>query len=234
MAPKCITAALLLLPPLPSWIWDFYVSRCIGRKALAVPLVVHVAGSQGASVVLPCADLPPKSNGSLRIVIISDTHEQHRLVTIPEADVLLHCGDILMASSLARQARGVRVMRDFNSWLEGLPVKEKVVIGGNHDRALERLGSDRGNVISCALVLQDSSATLRSGLKVYGHAYSEGHSHNQAWQEPLQVSEDACRDADIVMTHHSTSSIDAKVREYASPLLWASGHAHDKHGVYKR
>jgi predicted phosphodiesterase len=176
--------------------------------------------------------LPPRPADFIRVVVISDTHERHRQVVVPPGDVLLHCGDILMSSRLDPQRRGVRVLKDFNSWLETVPCTEKVVIGGNHDVALERLSGERGReVLSAATWLQDSSATI-AGLRIYGNSYSEGSSHNTAWQaESFQVSEEACDSADIVMTHHCTAGMHALLRERVRPTIWASGHEHKSHGT---
>jgi predicted phosphodiesterase len=31
----------------------------------------------------------------MRLVIVSDTHQQHRKIRLPDGDVLIHCGDFL-------------------------------------------------------------------------------------------------------------------------------------------
>jgi hypothetical protein len=180
-------------------------------------------------------DLPCKEPGTLRFVIVSDTHERHRLVVVPEGDVLLYCGDILMSSSLPVQRRGERILRDFNEWLEGLPCHEKVVIGGNHDTALERLGEDGQKLLSAALLLQDSSVVLpKAGMKVYGHAYSEGASHNRAWQDPLVKFSSCPDDVDVIITHGLSCAIEEEVLAHTRPRLWASGHYHHLHGVVEK
>lgn len=43
----------------------------------------------------------------LRLVLISDTHEQHRNLTIPDGDVLVHAGDFTMNGKLS-------AVKDFN------------------------------------------------------------------------------------------------------------------------
>eukprot|EP01129_Flabellula_baltica_P002428 TRINITY_DN1223_c0_g2_i1.p1 TRINITY_DN1223_c0_g2~~TRINITY_DN1223_c0_g2_i1.p1 ORF type:complete len:330 (+),score=51.35 TRINITY_DN1223_c0_g2_i1:37-990(+) len=65
----------------------------------------------------------------LRIVCISDTHCRHRLMDIPEGDVLIHSGDITFSG---RQDW----LEDFNDWLGELPHPYKIVIAGNHDVTL--------------------------------------------------------------------------------------------------
>jgi len=67
----------------------------------------------------------------IRIVAISDTHEQANKLRIPECDILIHAGDITGRGSLYEVAR-------FSDWCVRLydtgNVKDSiVVIAGNHD-----------------------------------------------------------------------------------------------------
>jgi len=229
-------AILRSLPfPVPTPILDLFIKFRVGSTPLPVPQVDFVAEGSSEPRRMPLAELPPQAVGSLRVVVISDTHERHRLVTLPAGDLLLHCGDILMSSSLATQRRGERVLRDFNAWLEDAPCKERVVIGGNHDAALERLGSAAQQLLPAAALLQDSCVELpQAGLRVYGHGYSEGRSHNCAWQSGSPEVSDACNGADIVLTHECASSVQAAVLARARPLLWASGHRHQSHGAWRK
>lgn len=234
---KWAVKILMYFPPLPNFVWDSYVEWRVGSTPLINPEVdlVSWSGSEPATTrTLPLADLPAKPEGVVRLVFISDTHERHRQVALPEADVLLHCGDILFSSTLARQSRGVAVLQDFNEWLLSVPCKEKVIIGGNHDVALQRLGPvETAKLLSAATaVLQDTAVTLpMAKLKVYGNGYSEGHSHNQAWQAEAPEVSDACEGADIVLTHHHTKSVQEAVFAKTRPKVWASGHDHRGHGV---
>jgi len=185
---------------------------------------------------LPLGLLPPRAEGCVRIVVISDTHERHRDVAVPPGDVLLHCGDIFMSSSLTSLRRGRGVLRDFDSWLATTPCRERVVVGGNHDEALARLSGGDQSILSSATLLHDSSITLpAAGLKIYGNSYSEGHSHNRAWQADAPiVSPGACAGADIVMSHHDARPLKEAVLATSRPRLWASGHCHDKHGTFTK
>mmetsp|Transcript_12767 Transcript_12767/g.40034 ORF Transcript_12767/g.40034 Transcript_12767/m.40034 type:complete len:342 (+) Transcript_12767:11-1036(+) len=231
-----LRAVRLLLPTLPEWLFELYMGVRVGKTPPSVPQVVFVSQTGSMPVTLRLQDLPVRPADMVRLVIISDTHERHRTVAVPAGDVLLHCGDILMSSSLTTQRRGIRVLEDFNSWLQTLPCKEKVVIGGNHDAALEKLGDMAAqDLLSGAVLLQDSSVTLPlASLKVYGHAYSEGHSHNRAWQTDAPNVSDACIGADVVLTHHCNRHIRAEVLARARPRVWASGHVHASHGVQSR
>jgi predicted protein tyrosine phosphatase/predicted phosphohydrolase len=100
----------------------------------------------------------------LRLVIASDTHEQHAQLAVPEGDVFIHCGDITYNGDL-------RAIADFGAWLAALPHQHKLVIAGNHDFAFEHvpaparkaLGSDKNGV----RYLQDSGVTI-SGVCFWG------------------------------------------------------------------
>lgn len=236
---RCLKSAAVsvakCLPPLPGCFLDTYVSHRVGSTSPAVAQVDYVSLLDGAEEDckrLLLEELPVKPFQAVRLVIISDTHERHRQVHLPAGDVFLHCGDISMSSSLAVQSRGLRVLQDFNEWLATVPCKEKVVIGGNHDMALLRLGAEAQSVISNATILNDTALVLEaSGLKVYGTPFSEGDSHNNAWQVAEPTVSGACDDADIVLSHESAASLQEKVLARCRPAVWASGHEHNSHGA---
>lgn len=66
----------------------------------------------------------------MRLVCISDTHTFHNQVQLPEGDVLIHAGDLTSGGSVG----AIQAALD---WLGEQPIKEVIVIGGNHDFALE-------------------------------------------------------------------------------------------------
>lgn len=67
----------------------------------------------------------------MKIVSISDTHTKHRQIKhIPDADVLVHAGDISNVGETS-------VLYDFADWMSQFPHK-KIVIAGNHDLILAR------------------------------------------------------------------------------------------------
>lgn len=67
----------------------------------------------------------------MRILHISDTHGCHRRITyLPDADVLVHSGDISMYDT-------EQEIMDFLEWLCDLPYTHKIFICGNHDILLE-------------------------------------------------------------------------------------------------
>jgi 3',5'-cyclic AMP phosphodiesterase CpdA len=67
-----------------------------------------------------CADV-------VRIVLVADTHGEHRTLHVPDGDILIHAGDLTLFN------RSRDSVRDFNRWLFKLPHIRKFVIPGNHD-----------------------------------------------------------------------------------------------------
>ena len=68
----------------------------------------------------------------MKVVFISDTHEQHeRLINLPEADMIIHGGDITNRGK-------VQEVEEFIEWFASLNYKYKVFIAGNHDFYFEK------------------------------------------------------------------------------------------------
>lgn len=68
----------------------------------------------------------------MRIVCVSDTHDRHSRMVIPEGDVLIHSGDLTMNGDSADVERGF-------AWLSTLPHERVVFVPGNHDFAFAEL-----------------------------------------------------------------------------------------------
>lgn len=66
-----------------------------------------------------------------RIVFISDTHNKHNKLTIPECDILVHAGD---ASFQGLESE----TRNFAKWLNKQPAKHIVLTPGNHCKVFEK------------------------------------------------------------------------------------------------
>ena len=54
-----------------------------------------------------------KSEGVVRIVLISDTHNLHRTLQMPEGDILIHAGDFTEDGTQ-------KEIKEFDNWLLGL------------------------------------------------------------------------------------------------------------------
>jgi Icc-related predicted phosphoesterase len=97
----------------------------------------------------------------MRLVVISDTHANRlRKWKIPDADVLLHCGDF---------STGVLSdVRRFADDLRELPHRHKLVIAGNHDFANQTYELDCRRILDpVCCYLQDEAVEI-DGIKFYG------------------------------------------------------------------
>jgi len=105
-----------------------------------------------------------KAPGSVRVVVISDTHNLNPL-SLPDGDILVHCGDFTLKGSSTE-------VHSFCDWLETQPHPHKVVIAGNHDMGLEFRSTEESQASYARLngictLLENSGATI-AGLKFWG------------------------------------------------------------------
>jgi Icc-related predicted phosphoesterase len=177
----------------------------------------------------------------VRIVCISDTHNQLHKLTIPPGDLLIHAGDLTGHGSLKDVARVDRA-------LAALPHRHKVIIAGNHDWAFERENAAARAQVTSAVYLQDEAVTIE-GLRIYGSPwqpwffdwafnYPRGQSLAPVWDRiPPQT--------DLLITHGPPLGHgDRTVRGEAvgcpalldairriRPRLHVFGHIHEGYGV---
>jgi Icc-related predicted phosphoesterase len=103
----------------------------------------------------------------MRIVAISDTHNQHYRFTesIPECDILIHAGDF---TGRGTELECITFMQWFNSLAQA---KHKVFIAGNHDKWMQKSGFRQKNLELLGLnkiqYLMDSSIEIQ-GVQIYG------------------------------------------------------------------
>jgi Icc-related predicted phosphoesterase len=96
----------------------------------------------------------------VRIVAISDTHEMHRKIAVPDGDILIHAGDATLNGRLT-------AINEFNAWLGTLSHAHKIVVAGNHDWGFQRQPAQARALMTNAVYLQDTTVTIE-GLKIYG------------------------------------------------------------------
>jgi Icc-related predicted phosphoesterase len=133
----------------------------------------------------------------MRIVCLSDTHNHHGSITVPDGDLLIHAGDLTGRGTMPEVLAA-------NRWLGTLPHRHKVIIAGNHDFGFEREPALFRSLITNAVYLQHEAAEIE-GLKLFGSPYTPWF-HNWAFnvQEPAEMARlwaqvpDA---TDILITH---------------------------------
>ena len=104
----------------------------------------------------------------MKLVIISDTHEQQELIQVPDGDVLIHCGDWTN--------RGYSfAMEKFLDWFAAQPHQHKMFIAGNHEISLDGRNKKAALEMLCEYTDKDSnlhylenSSVILDGIKFYG------------------------------------------------------------------
>ncbi len=93
-----------------------------------------------------------------KLCLLADTHRQHRELTIPPCDILIHCGDMC-----SFQNDDLGTLEDIDAWFAEVPAKRVVCIGGNHDFLLHH----REFRFAHADYLCDQSLNI-DGITIYG------------------------------------------------------------------
>ena len=178
---------------------------------------------------------------SLRIALLSDTHELHREVEVPPCDLLVHAGDFTMFS------RSAAAVEDFDEWLGELPCRHRVVVPGNHDSCLE---PNRAAVVRLqnAQVLINE-AIIIEGLRIWGSPATP--LLNGAFALPgLRARQELYAsipaDTDVLVTHgpplrildrspgspeHQGCPALLDAVERTQPLIHCFGHVHGAYGM---
>jgi Icc-related predicted phosphoesterase len=96
-----------------------------------------------------------------RIVAISDTHERHGGIVLPEGDILVCAGDITTDGKPAAVA-------EFSAWFAAQPHRHKLLIAGNHDFLFERDNSYARSLLGPGVIYLENSGCDIMGLKFWG------------------------------------------------------------------
>jgi Icc-related predicted phosphoesterase len=177
----------------------------------------------------------------MKIICISDTHNLHKDLKIPDGDILIHAGDMTCVG-------GVDEIQGFNQWLSTLPHRHKIVIAGNHDLYLEAVPSMANALITQAIYLNDSGIEIE-GLKIWGSPISPNYqdwAFNRERGKAIRKHwEMIPADTDILITHcppfgildfddrgkhEGCQDLLEIVQQKVKPRLHIFGHLHDAHG----
>jgi Icc-related predicted phosphoesterase len=175
------------------------------------------------------------------VVCISDTHELHRELDVPDGDILIHAGDF------TRFSKSGAAICDFNEWLAELPHRHKIVIPGNHEFFLESDSSKR-SLVSNAIVLIDEGVEIM-GLKIWGSPttvlYGGAFGRSSAADRRILYA-GIPDDVDILVTHgppyeildgppgtaqHAGCGELLEAVTRVKPTLHVFGHIHGAHGM---
>jgi len=180
----------------------------------------------------------------MKLCIISDTHNKHkRLSKLPEADVIIHCGDM---TSVGHSHEIVEFMKWFSKLDQ---FKYKICIAGNHDWLFDtnRLIA-REKVPSNVIYLEDQERIIE-GVKFYGTPVQlpfMNWAFNKPEERLIQHWQAIPDDTDVLITHqppftifdwsvydlkHTGSpSLYFEVVQRIKPKVHCFGHIHSGHG----
>jgi Icc-related predicted phosphoesterase len=181
---------------------------------------------------------------NLRIVAISDTHNYHDQILIPECDLLIHSGDLTSRGKTTE-------IRKFLDWFEAQPAKHKVFIAGNHDWGFQTDSTEIEKLVGSYNVtyLNESSVNIE-GLNIYGSPWTPWF-HDWAFNghapKMRRVAFMIPDDTDILITHGPPLGVMDRVERFPNPsvgcnYLWdrvceikpklhVFGHIHEAAGV---
>lgn len=181
----------------------------------------------------------------MKIVCLSDTHDLHNEVQVPDGDILIHAGDITTNGS-------EKAILNFNQWLGKLPHKYKIVTAGNHDYLAESQPEEFKKLLSNAIYLCNESTEIE-GLKIWGSPHSpispkfadDGAYVVRRGQEIRKKWQLIPADTDILITHcpplgildqnesgshEGCGELLTIVQNHVRPRLHVFGHIHHAHG----
>lgn len=180
-----------------------------------------------------------------RIVCLSDTHNYHEEIIVPDGDVLIHAGDATMRGT-------IREIAAFNRWFAALPHRYKIFVAGNHDWLFETDNALARRLLDEPIVYLQDSATVIDSLKIYGAPWQP---RFYDWAFNLDRGRDMAEkwrlipaDTDVLITHGppfgildetpagdraGCEELRKKVKEI-SPLAHIFGHIHHFYGTTEK
>lgn len=180
----------------------------------------------------------------MKLCIISDTHNKHkRLGNLPNADVIIHCGDF---TSVGHSHEIVNFMQ----WFSKLPYEHKIIIAGNHDWLFETHRLLALEKIPKGITYLEDDGVEIDGVKFWGTPVSlpfNNWAFNRPEEKLIQHWQAIPDDIDVLITHcpphtifdwsiydeiHTGSpSLYFEVVERIKPKLHCFGHIHGGYGI---
>lgn len=204
-------------------------------------------------------EIPPKEEGFVRFVCLSDTHNRHSELEMIQGDILIHAGDFTDTGKYSE-------LESFATWLGSLTIPHKVVIGGNHDLSLDeefyqqhwKIWHDSYNdpKVSISLLkehchlLHDDCVEIE-GFRIYGNPYQPRQPKTRKpmaygrtrGKELKQIWNHIPKGIDLLVTHTPPAAIgdeDTHIGDEElliavkriNPIVHIFGHCHAGRGVY--
>lgn len=233
----------------------FQVSRC-------EPMDRYLYLAHGATKAVEHRGdaLPAIGGDSIRVVCISDTHNEHDTLRLPAGDLLIHSGDCLTESGTRHVVRSNGVIQSvkpdgealfvhFSQWLGAQPYCYKILVAGNHDLVLQGLGKAKVQEILDAhtthgkVIYLQHEAVSAGGVNIFGSPFAYWGGKNDAFLSRRCDFTDVPAGMHIVVTHMPAilpaegGALDEDMQmtnalHKTGASLHVSGHCHWAFGVY--
>lgn len=140
----------------------------------------------------------------MRICCISDTHQHHKKIIMPDCDMIIHAGDFTYRGEDEE-------VKKFLKWYGNQNAEHKILIMGNHEVELSKkpVSEIRQMATDHGITLLHNSHTeivrKNEKIKIYGSPYSHrfgtGWAYNATEEELYQIYREIDPDVDIIVTH---------------------------------
>lgn len=178
----------------------------------------------------------------MRIVVISDTHGEHRKLDLPEGEMIIHAGDF------CHNGNNMHV-KDFLNWFEELNFDTKILVAGNHDFLPFEEPKRFKEILPEGINYLNDNGLEKQGLKIWGSpvqpglvGWAFGKPRGKAMKHHWDL---IPGDVDILITHTPPKGIldktSAGVRlgceelkkrlKQLSPKIHLFGHIHNSYGA---
>jgi Icc-related predicted phosphoesterase len=182
-----------------------------------------------------------KASNALRLVLLSDTHQHHREIDVPDGDILIHAGDFTFFS------KSLKAILDFNHWLGELPHR-CVAVPGNHEFFLEADPSRRSLIDNASILINEG--IVIQGLRIWGSPVTPlygGAFGLSSAEDRRRLYARIPENTDVLVTHgppygildsSPSSGMHSGCRELfdavmrVRPRLHVFGHVHDAYGIF--
>ena len=185
----------------------------------------------------------------MKIWFISDTHCLHENLSIPDVDMVIHCGD---ESNHSQPEMNEPESKEFFIWYDKLPIKYKIFTPGNHSTAIQAGLVRREDYPTVNFLLHESIDI--EGIKIFGSPYTPAYGNSWAYmkkRDRMQLVWDNLPECDILITHGPPKGILdlTEDRETGKPIqvgckslfnkvktikpkIHAFGHIHDENNFH--
>jgi len=169
----------------------------------------------------------------------------HRRLVVPDGDIVVHCGDWTSGGELADY-------EDFFGWFAALPHPHKILVAGNHEKAMEENNAlMRLRIPPDIMYLQDSGTTI-AGLRFWGSPRTPSPQWmafvHRPSDDPERLWDHLPENTDVLVTHgppygildrayngHRFGDKDLMKRVHlVRPRLHLFGHIHEQNGNMER